>query len=70
MIQPTPRFCVIGAGRAGLIHARNLAERIRSAALVALCDADATNLQKAGAELGVSTLLSDYRAAVAPGRKP
>ena len=64
MIQPTPRFCVIGAGRAGLIHARNLGQRIRSAALVALCDPDAANLQKAGEELGVATLLSDYRAAV------
>jgi len=62
MTQPTPGFCVIGAGRAGLIHARNLANRIRSAALVALCDADAIHLQKAGEELGVSTLLSDYRA--------
>jgi predicted dehydrogenase len=65
MIQSTPRFCVIGAGRAGLIHARNLAQRIRAAALVALCDADTSALQKAGQELGVSTLLSDYRAGVA-----
>jgi predicted dehydrogenase len=48
-----------------LIHARNLAQRMRSASLVALCDADAASLQKAGAELGISTLLADYRAAVA-----
>jgi predicted dehydrogenase len=59
------RFCVIGAGRAGLIHARNLARRIRAAELVALCDADAASLQKAGAELGVTTLLADYRAVMA-----
>lgn len=64
MIQATPRFCVIGAGRAGQIHARNLSQRIPAAALVALCDLDTANLQKAGAELGVPTLLSDYRAAV------
>ena len=31
MTHSIPRFCVVGAGRAGLIHARNLAQRIRSA---------------------------------------
>ncbi|MDA0578744.1 MAG: Gfo/Idh/MocA family oxidoreductase [Verrucomicrobia bacterium] len=65
MRTSAPRFCVIGAGRAGLIHARNLAGRIRAASLVALCDPDANTLQKAGSELGVATLLPDYRAAVA-----
>lgn len=65
MTSSLPRFCVIGAGRAGLIHARNLAHRIRSASLVALCDADAGNLRKAGEELGVAVRLNDYRAAMA-----
>lgn len=65
MIQSTPRFCVIGTGRAGLIHARNLAQRIRAASLAALCDADTSNLNKAGDELGISTRLADYRAVMA-----
>lgn len=64
MSTPPVRFCVIGAGRAGLIHARNLAQRIRAAELVALCDADANILNKASDELGVSTRLNDYRTAV------
>lgn len=59
------RFCVIGAGRAGMIHARNLAGPIRSAALAAACDPDPGNLRKAGEELGGAALLSDYREAVA-----
>ena len=60
MSTPPVRFCVIGAGRAGLIHARNLAQRMRVAELVALCDADATILNTAGDELGVSTRRNDY----------
>lgn len=48
-----------------MIHARNLAHRIRAAELIALCDADAYILNKAGDELGVAIRLNDYRAAVA-----
>jgi myo-inositol 2-dehydrogenase/D-chiro-inositol 1-dehydrogenase/scyllo-inositol 2-dehydrogenase (NAD+) len=59
------KFCVIGAGRAGAIHARNLSQRIASAELVALCDRDADGLGRLGEELGVSSLLADYRDAVA-----
>ena len=59
------KFCVIGAGRAGAIHARNLAERIASAELVALCDRDATGLHRLGEELGVPARLADFREAVA-----
>jgi myo-inositol 2-dehydrogenase/D-chiro-inositol 1-dehydrogenase/scyllo-inositol 2-dehydrogenase (NAD+) len=64
MATPRIRFCVIGAGRAGLIHARNIACRIGAAELAALCDADANSLNKAGDELEVATRLTDYRAAV------
>jgi myo-inositol 2-dehydrogenase/D-chiro-inositol 1-dehydrogenase/scyllo-inositol 2-dehydrogenase (NAD+) len=46
------------------MHARNIACRIRTAELVALCDADAATLNKAGDELGVTTRLKDYRTAV------
>ena len=59
------KLCVIGAGRAGAIHARNLAERISSAELVALCDRDAAGLNRLGEELGVSARLADFQEAVA-----
>jgi scyllo-inositol 2-dehydrogenase (NAD+) len=58
------RFCLLGAGRAGLIHARNLAERIPQAELVALCDANNQTLQQAGRELGIASLYADYREAI------
>ncbi len=60
----TVKFCLIGAGRAGLIHARNIVERIADAELVAICDANADLLKQAGEALGVSTLYRDYRQAV------
>ncbi|MHB9036422.1 MAG: Gfo/Idh/MocA family oxidoreductase [Armatimonadota bacterium] len=59
------RFCLVGAGRAGLVHANNICKRIKSAELVALCDADRETLNQVGAELGVTALYSDYRDAAA-----
>ena len=59
------RLCVIGAGRAGAIHARNLAERIASAEVVALCDRDPAGLHRLGEELGVPARLADFREALA-----
>jgi predicted dehydrogenase len=47
------RFCIVGAGRAGMIHARNLHARIPSAELAALCDPNPSTLQQAGEELNV-----------------
>lgn len=62
------RFALIGAGRAGLIHARNLALRIPGATLAGLCDANQESLERAGREFGVADLWTDYRQAVAhPG---
>ena len=60
----TTRFCLIGAGRAGLIHARNIAQRIRNAQLAAVCDANPKALQEAAAEFQVSAQYTDYRRAV------
>jgi len=59
------RFCVIGVGRAGLIHARNLAYRAPRGELVALCDPHRAALEQAGQELGVTTRFEDFREAVA-----
>ena len=56
--------CVVGSGRAGLIHARNVARRIAGARLAVLCDANAASLRQAGAELGQAELVEDFRQAV------
>ena len=47
-------ICVIGSGRAGMIHARNFARRVTRARLVALTDAHAPTLAEARAELGAT----------------
>jgi myo-inositol 2-dehydrogenase/D-chiro-inositol 1-dehydrogenase/scyllo-inositol 2-dehydrogenase (NAD+) len=62
--RETVRFCVVGAGRAGLIHARNIARHLQKAELVALCDASVTTLKKVGKELGVAPLFTDFHAAL------
>ena len=54
------RFALIGTGRAGLVHARNLKTRVLGAELAALCDADKESLTTTGRELEVDILLSDY----------
>jgi myo-inositol 2-dehydrogenase/D-chiro-inositol 1-dehydrogenase/scyllo-inositol 2-dehydrogenase (NAD+) len=58
-------FCLIGAGRAGLVHAENLRSRIPAAKLIALCDADEKSLASAGRQFEVGTLVTDYREAIA-----
>jgi len=58
-------FLVIGTGRAGLIHARNLARRIPETTLVALCDSNGDSLRQAGVELEGARLSTDFREAVA-----
>jgi myo-inositol 2-dehydrogenase/D-chiro-inositol 1-dehydrogenase/scyllo-inositol 2-dehydrogenase (NAD+) len=59
------RFCLIGTGRAGRVHLQNLARRIPTAELVALCDANAETLATAGREYPGTKLFADYREAVA-----
>lgn len=56
--------CLVGTGRAGLIHGANLAGRIRGAKLTALCDTSEANLQSASQALDVHNLFSDYRTAI------
>ncbi|MFA6763044.1 MAG: Gfo/Idh/MocA family oxidoreductase [Sphaerochaetaceae bacterium] len=53
-------ICVIGSGRAGLIHARNFIGRVDNAKLVALCDPVPTALEAASNELGVDKRYTDY----------
>jgi predicted dehydrogenase len=58
-------ICVIGSGRAGMIHARNFARGVARARLVALADAHAPTLQEAQRELEVETGYSDFKEALA-----
>ncbi len=58
------RFCLIGTGRAGLVHAANINRRIKDAQLVALCDADPGPLRHAATEYSVGRQYLDYREAV------
>lgn len=60
------QVCLIGAGRAGLVHARNLAQRLPAAALAAVCDTNEALLHQAGDEFAVprSMRFADYREAL------
>jgi myo-inositol 2-dehydrogenase/D-chiro-inositol 1-dehydrogenase/scyllo-inositol 2-dehydrogenase (NAD+) len=60
--------CVIGSGRAGMIHARNFSHRVDKAQLVALVDAHKETLQTAQKEVEVERGYSDYRDALADKR--
>ena len=50
------RFCLIGAGRAGMVHARNVAFNIKNADLTAIVDSQQSVLEDRGRELGVKNL--------------
>ena len=58
------RFCLIGAGRAGFVHAVNLARRIPGARLVSVCDANLETAKSVAAELGVARVYADYSEAI------
>ncbi len=62
------RFCLIGAGRAGKVHAQNLTHRIKDAELYAICDANEETLMRTGDTLGVSTRFRDYHDAMSDPR--
>jgi myo-inositol 2-dehydrogenase/D-chiro-inositol 1-dehydrogenase/scyllo-inositol 2-dehydrogenase (NAD+) len=58
------RFCVIGTGRAGLVHAANIDRRIKEAQLVALCDANPDTLAGVAAQYPTQGRYADYREAL------
>jgi myo-inositol 2-dehydrogenase / D-chiro-inositol 1-dehydrogenase len=60
--------CVIGSGRAGMIHARNFARRVIRGQLVALADAHAETLAAAQKELEIEKGYADFRDALADPR--
>ena len=58
------RVCLIGCGRAGMIHARSFAGGVKRAELIALCDPYAPNVEAAVREIPVRFVYTDYREAL------
>lgn len=56
----TIKIGLIGSGRAGMIHARNMAYRIKDAQMVLVCDTDSNSARQAAQELGCGYCL-DYK---------
>jgi len=56
--------CVVGSGRAGMIHARNFAGSVPGARLVAMVDPVEDVVRAACKELGAEACYSDYRQAM------
>jgi predicted dehydrogenase len=57
-------IALVGCGRAGMVHARNFAGRIRGARLVMLIDPQREAAAAAAAELGVADFSTDMRDAL------
>ena len=64
MIEGKIGVCVVGAGRAGMIHAVNFMKNVPGACLVAVADPDETVAKKAAAELGLNTWYLSYEQAL------
>ena len=56
--------CVIGSGRAGMIHAVNFVKNVPNAGLVAMVDPVEQVAKNACADLGIDTYYADYRQAL------
>ena len=55
------RLCLIGCGRAGMIHARNYKNKIENARMVAVVDTVETAAKDAAEELGIKKYYTDYK---------
>lgn len=58
------RVCLIGCGRAGLIHAKSYAGQVKGAELVAICDEAEAGLKAAQELAEVKHVYTDYREAL------
>jgi predicted dehydrogenase len=63
MPNPT-RVCLVGAGRAGYVHAESLVRHIPDGKLVALVDQSAATLEKAGDRFGVKERFDSLEEAI------
>ena len=61
-------IAVIGVGRMGSVHVRNLIQRIPEANVVAICDIRLDVAQKVADELGIREVVYDYRQLLADER--
>lgn len=57
-------ICVIGSGRAGMIHAENFVKNVPNARLAAMVDPNEQTAKEACATLGIDTYYLDYRQAL------
>ncbi len=63
-LSKTVNFCVIGAGRAGTVHAKNIKTRIKNAELTAIVDQQIDAAKKLAEELGVNAVYKDLSTAL------
>ena len=61
MEKKTLGICLIGAGRAGMIHARNYYNKVPNARIVAVVDAVEEAAKAAAAELEITKYFTDYK---------
>lgn len=54
-------ICLIGAGRAGMIHAKNFKNKVSGAHMAAVVDADEKTVKAASSELGDIPYFADYK---------
>ena len=57
-------ICLIGAGRAGMIHAKNFQNKVEGARMTAVVDVVEESAKEAAASLGIDTYYTDYRDAL------
>jgi predicted dehydrogenase len=58
------RFCLVGTGRAGMVHGTNVTRRIKTAELVAVVDLNEGALREGSQSLGVGDRYTDYKEAL------
>lgn len=61
MDNKTLGICLIGAGRAGMIHARNYKNKVPNASIVAVVDVFEEAARTAAEELGITKYYTDYK---------
>ncbi len=63
--MPELRICIVGCGRAGMIHARHFHSVVPGAGVVALADPVPETLAAAAREMPAAAAFADYRQAIA-----
>ena len=55
------KVCLIGSGRAGMVHAHNYTGSVPNARIIAVCDPVEETAKNAAEELGIEQYYTDYR---------